>query len=271
VAPVIYCTISGFPNSSKYRFAGLDASAQAITGMAYTNCASKQQPMKVGFPVLDQVTGILAANQILANLLYLRRGDESTNELNIIHISVSLIGTAIWLQVGQVIKALGGEEYFRTGNEDQFAAPFSYYTASDGLISIATVNEAQFSKFCSHVLGDPDFQKKFTTIRYRIDNQAQFESELNEKLKMKSRLYWSEKCAKHGIPSAPVLTVSESIENDFVKNELISTKKGGAVIVSAGITNSIFRQMEYSSAPMLGQDKDKIKSAVIDQTPRSRL
>lgn len=261
--PLVYCSISGYPNPKKYKSAGLDASIQAATGMAYTNCASPEKPMKVGYPVLDLVTGLLAANQIFSSLYYLKGRKNSDN----VFLSVSLTGASVWLQVGQVLKALEGQEYFRSGNEDQFAAPFSYYTAKDGLVSIATVNEAQFQKFCSDVLQDMNFHQKYPTIKQRVTNQAEFERDLNRKLNVRDRVYWVEKCEVLGIPASPVLTVSEAVTQPFVKEELLRSSVDGNPIVAAGLENSLFPSTKPPSpAPELDQHKDKLVSILLDRS-----
>ena len=260
-SPVIYCSIDGYPDAKTNNMTGLDASAQACTGLAYTNCATPSNPLKVGVPVLDITTGLLAANYILANLAFLNSPSIKNNQ--VIQIAVSLAGTSVWLQSNQFLDAMSGNEYLRTGNQDRYAAPFSYYTAKDGLISIATVNEGQFQKFCTHVLENSDFHAAYPTIGKRIHNQDAFENGLNALLMNESTDYWLEKCKKHNIPAAPVLTVSQSLKQDFVK-KLITSSDNGMPIVTHGATNSFFtNKKEFRAAPKLGQDNQTVRSTGI--------
>lgn len=261
-APQVYCSIDGFPNASLNTNPGLDASAQALTGMAYTNCASPDKPMKVGFPVLDMTSGMLAAQNIIANLFRIARGPLPPETKNVIKISVSLAGMAVWLQTGQILSAMNGKEALRSTNQDQFAAPFSYYTANDGLISIATVNEKQFEKFCQHVICDMEFHAKFPTVNVRLAKQNEFETNLNEILKTKTRTHWCQLCESQGIPAAPVLTVTESIQQPFVQ-PLIKKTTDEEPIVTAGVENSLFHSTKtHRPAPSFGQDNARIHAAV---------
>ncbi len=256
--PKIYCSIDGFPNAEVNTMPGLDASAQASTGLAYTNCASPERPMKVGVPILDIATGLLATNYILANLVLLKQSSLPTSTNNLISISVSLAGTSVWLQTGQMISALEGEEFFRTGNQDRFAVPFSYYTAKNGLISIATVNETQFKTLCIEILKDEVFHQKYSTTQVRIKHQDQFERELNEKLKTRNREYWFAQCKQHGIPASPVLTVSEAVQQKYVR-ALISSSTDDTPVVTHGATHSLFAQStKPRPAPALDQDHDSL-------------
>ena len=259
----IYCSIGGYPNAQVNQQPGLDASVQGTTGYAYTNGDSNQLPMKVGTPILDQVTGLLAAYLIGTNLYLLKKNNLLlANSLNnCIFIAVSLAGTSIWLQTGQVLKALKGEEFFRSGNQDQFAVPFSYYTARDGLISIATVNENQFRRFCYEVLEDEGFHEKYSDFNIRLNHQDQFESDLNEILIKQDKSYWVERCCKSNVVASPVLKVTESVKQNFVKQELLDSSSDGKTIVTNGATNSLFpsKSPHYLPAPELDQHTEEVK------------
>lgn len=257
----VYCSINGYPNEDVYNKPGLDASVQAETGFAYTNCASPTTPLKVGSPILDQVTGLLASNYIMANLYFMSRlPSSSKSSKKVIYISVSLAGVSMWLQAGQVIRALEGNgEFLRTGNQDQFAAPFSYYTTQNGLISVATVNEEQFRKFCLNVLNDQAFHNKYPTTQIRLEKQEQFECDLNAKLMSQTREYWCSQCEKYAIPASPVLTISEAIKQDFFK-ELLNYSTDGRAIITHGARNSFFNKARPISAPSLGRDHNSLSS-----------
>ncbi len=269
---MIYCSINGYPNEEVHNNPGLDASVQAETGLAYSNCASPEKPLKVGIPILDLVTGLLAAKYIIANLyLLLRFPSLPESAKKIIYISVSLGGVSMWLQTGQVIRALEGkEEFLRTGNQDQFAAPFSYYTTKNGLISVATVNEEQFKKFCLNVLNNEEFHKKYPTVQIRLEKQDQFEHDLNQKLKAETKEYWHKLCQQFNLPASPVLTVSESIKQDFCK-EVLNYSSNGKTIVTQGVRNSFFNKaITPAPAPTLDQDHENLARLFADNHFRNK-
>jgi CoA:oxalate CoA-transferase len=261
----VYCSINGYPNEQVYNNPALDASIQAETGLAFTNCASPDTPLKVGIPILDQVTGLLAAYHIIASLYLLHRFPTLPDSAKkIIYISVSMAGAAMWLQTGQVIRALEGkDEFFRSGNQDQFAVPFSYYTTKNGLISVATVNEDQFKKFCLNVLKDEAFHKKYPTIQIRLEKQQEFEQDLNQKLKTEPREYWNHLCRQQNLPASPVLTVSEAIEQDFFK-EVLNQSTNGRPIITHGARNPFFKKVPLIPGPSLDRDHEKLSKLFLE-------
>jgi len=266
--PAIYCSINGYPNEKINRLSGLDVTAQAATGMAYTNVYEKTIPLKVGFPVLDKVTALLASNYVLANLFFLSQLSSSHSK-QLVFISASLIGSSIWLQSEQVLQAKEGNEYFRKGNQDNLAAPFSFYFAKNGMISIATVNEEQFKKLCDHVLKDSFFHQRYPTIEIRLKKKTQFEDELNQKLRQHPKEYWTKLCNQYGIPSSPVLNVTEAIQQHFIK-QLIKSSSDGIPIVTHGTTNSLFGFIPPRTAPQIDQDRI-ILEKILEQNEKDNL
>lgn len=259
--PQIYCSINGFPDAEVYNEPALDASIQAATGLAHTNCSSPGNPLKVGVALLDQVAGLLAAHYVISNLFFLLKTPTLPDEVKkLIYISVSMAGVSIWLQTGQVINAIEGEEFFRSGNQDRFAVPFSFYTTQNGPISIATVNEDQFKRFCTQVLNDEAFHQHYPTIQIRLEKQEQFERDLNERLKFKTREYWHAQCKKYDIPASPVLTVSEAVQQDFAK-KLFSSSTNGKKIITHGVEHSFFKtDKKPFPAPIVDQDRESLSS-----------
>jgi CoA:oxalate CoA-transferase len=114
-------------------------------------------------------------------------------------------------------------------------------------MSVATVNEEQFKRFCLFVLEDSDFHAKYSTIQIRLANQDQFENDLNQRLMTKDREYWCERCKKLDLPASPVLTVSEAIQQDFFK-EILHSSRDGKNIVTQGISHSFFSKNRPASA-----------------------
>lgn len=269
--PQIYCSLNGFPDPEVHNEPALDASVQAATGLAHTNCSSPGNPLKVGIPLLDQVTGLLAAHYVVSNLYFLLRAPslpEAAKKL--IYLSVSMAGVSMWLQTGQVMYALEGDEFFRSGNQDRFAVPFSFYTTRNGLISIATVNEDQFRRFCNLVLRDVEFHERYSTVQIRLQKQFQFEQDLNEKLKCETKEYWHNQCKKFEIPASPVLTVSEAVKQDFMKKLLVSSNDERKM-VTHGVEHSFFStQKKPTPAPDLDGDRSTLYRLYFEEN-RSKL
>ncbi|TRZ65346.1 MAG: CoA transferase, partial [Rhodocyclaceae bacterium] len=68
---LIYCSISGYGSQNNSRWAtrgAYDHVIQAMTGMAMQSGCQGDAPVKVGFPLVDNGTALVAVNAILAAL-----------------------------------------------------------------------------------------------------------------------------------------------------------------------------------------------------------
>jgi len=108
---LIHCSISGYGTAGDWASRGAyDHVIQAASGMAMMSGQAEDGPIKVGFPVIDCATGILAAFAILAALR--RRDLTGLGE----SIDVSMLGAAMQLMYPMVVETLAkGEAPARRG------------------------------------------------------------------------------------------------------------------------------------------------------------
>lgn len=151
---IIYCSISGWgqkgPNSARGAY---DHVIQAATGMmALQGGPATDQPVKVGFPVIDIATGISASEAILAAVIRRLRGDTSP-----ITLDVSMVDSALALMSGPAAGALAtGRPPRRVGNRGFVGSPGAdTFATSDGHLSVAANTKAQFTTLC-RLLGRPE-------------------------------------------------------------------------------------------------------------------
>src|SRR5690606_34496009 len=73
---IVYCSVSGYGQSGPLRdWPAIDNIVQATTGMMRLGGTADDPPLRVGFPVVDTLTGQTAAFAIMAALLRRQRGE----------------------------------------------------------------------------------------------------------------------------------------------------------------------------------------------------
>ena len=133
--PVIFCSLIGYEGEDNKHLLALDVSVQAATGMAFINGAEPNQPLKVGFVILDEATAMEASDLIIAHLFALSRGKKCPiDDKNVIRLQVSMAGVAAYLLTGQYLNYYTQEkEPTRIGNRDKTYKQLKSHDASASL------------------------------------------------------------------------------------------------------------------------------------------
>lgn len=259
VHPLIYCSIIGYDAETLQH--ALDISVQAATGMAMTNAPASQQPLKVGFPVLDITTGIKAASAIKDAIIALKEGYKIPPEhRNIIRIEVSMARVSATLQGGQYLKvATEGKETFRVGNRDLFTSPNSVYPTKDGSILLGTVTDQQFAKLCTHVLEPPrpEWINRYPTNKERLEHVEELEKELTAIFKTQPSQFWLDRCKKQNIICSLINSITQALSQPYAKT-FFSQTTDRTLIVADAAASSLFKQAPLSRAPKFNEHADQI-------------
>lgn len=146
---LIHCSISGYGAVGDWAQRGAyDHVIQAASGMTLMSGQTEDSPIKVGFPVIDCATGMIAAFAILAALR--RRDLTGIGE----SIDVSMFGAAMQLMYPMAVETLAtGVAPARKGNVGYSGSPAAEtLTCADGLLAIGANTPAQVLKLAK-VLG----------------------------------------------------------------------------------------------------------------------
>ncbi len=208
---VIYCSVSGYGTlHAPWKTRGAyDHVIQAATGMAMLAGDPGGPPVKTGFPVVDVMTGVLAAFAITAAVQERQRTGAGR------HVDVSMWGAALQLMYPFTVEALAsGESPQRVGNKGYSGSPAAeYFEAKEGgFIAIGANTPEQIGKLYE-VLGwtaaqaDAELERGPGFARAR-DPQA-FRDKLAAALKTRSAQDWEERLHTAGVPAARVRTLSE--------------------------------------------------------------
>ncbi len=142
---IVYASISGFGQEGSWgRRAAYDHVVQAAVGMTMMQGVEGADPLKVGFPVIDTATGMIAAQAILAALIRrLRFGDGA-------YLDISMAQAALQLMWPDAARAtVTGADAPRIGNRGFSGSPGgSTFRCADGWVSTAANTASQFRIFC---------------------------------------------------------------------------------------------------------------------------
>jgi formyl-CoA transferase len=140
---LIHCTISGYGRASAWADrSAYDHVIQAASGMTLMAGHEGDDPIKVGFPVVDSATGILGALGILGAI---RRRDLTGEGESL---DVSMLGAALQLMYPQTVDVLAtGKSPSRIGNVGYSGSPGAdTFMCRDGRIALGANTPEQMYK-----------------------------------------------------------------------------------------------------------------------------
>jgi CoA:oxalate CoA-transferase len=207
---LIYCSVSGYGQTeSKYRdWPAIDNIVQATSGMMSLGGEPGDPPVRVGFPVVDTLTGQTAAFAILAALL--RRERNGRGE----YIDVAMFDATLAFMTSAVVPYLvTGKAMRRTGNIGYSGQPTSglFETGDGRRISLGVVQQRQFVSLveflgCERWLHD----ERFATPDARRANASELHTLLEDIFRTRPAAEWEAAMSKKGIPCGMVREVSEA-------------------------------------------------------------
>ena len=143
---LIHCTISGYGRASTWaNRPAYDHVIQAASGMSMMAGSEGDDPIKVGFPVVDSATGILSACGILAAI---RRRDLTGEGESL---DVSMLGAALQLMYPQTVDVMAtGKSPTRVGNVGYSGSPGAdTFVCRDGRIALGANTPQQMYRLGS--------------------------------------------------------------------------------------------------------------------------
>lgn len=261
---IIYCSISAFGQSGpRSKEGGFDLTMQAMAGVMSVTGEPGGVPVKCGVPLCDFVSGLYGAYAAAAALL---EADQSGKGQ---HIDVAMLGATL------AIAALQTSEYFGTGNDPKKLgsahprnAPYQAFKSSDGYFGMAAGNNKLWHSVCD-VVGLPELaeEERFANPTMRAANQTELLGLLEEVFVTKPTAHWLETFAQAGVPSSPINTYSQALQDPQVQHmgwvqDLVlpggqQTKTFGSPLRINDQQNTI-----TSPPPVLGEHTDQVLASL---------
>lgn len=215
---LIYCAISGYDRTGpEAARPGYDLVIQGESGLMALNGEASQPPLKFGVATVDMMTGMYAAQAVLAALF--RR--ERTGKGRLIEMALYDCGIMITSYYGLDALLLGKDPQ-RYGNAHPSIVPYGMFEAADGPFIIAVGTNTQFDKFCRQVVMRPDIVEdpRYASNIERAKNRLTLLPMVTALLREFPRDLLLQRLTDCGIPCGKVLGLHEALTSE-------RTRQGG--------------------------------------------
>ncbi|MDP3841032.1 MAG: CoA transferase [Oxalobacteraceae bacterium] len=206
---LIYCSITGYDRTGpEAARPGYDLVIQGESGLMALNGEATQPPLKFGTAVVDMMTGMYAAQAILA-ALYERQKTGKGRDIGMALFDCGLMITAYYGLEALLME----KDPPRYGNDHPSIMPYGVFDAEDGPVVIAVGNNAQFLRFCSDVIERPDLaaDERFKTNLNRSANREALLPIIKYELGRRKRRDLLEHLSRTGIPCGEVAGLHEAL------------------------------------------------------------
>lgn len=212
---IVYCSVSAYGQTGEgARQGGVDGIIQAASGLMSVLGEEGQPPGKVQAPVVDVVTGHVAAIAVLGQLFERERTGEGG------YLDVSMFAAAIVLQQPSITGYLGdGTLPVRTGSGAPYSAPNEAFEARDGWIMVAAYQGGRWERLCSvldmpALPGDP----RFATSSARVHNRAAMRAMLAPAFRRRDCAHWVEVLEANDILCSKVCDYGDLLDNTKLRH-----------------------------------------------------
>lgn len=207
---IIYCSISGYGQTGPRREEpGYDAVMQAEGGLMSITGAADGPPYRLGVAIVDIVSGMFAAQGVLAALI--ARGTTGVGQVVDIGMFDSTAALLTY-QAGNYFTT--GEAPGRLGNRHPTIAPYETFATADGDLALAVGNDALWQAFCRaaglHDLAD---DSRFETNALRLANYEALKPRLVAVFATRPRAEWAALLLEAGVPCGAVRSVEEVFQD----------------------------------------------------------
>lgn len=212
---LIHCRVSGYGADGPLGgLPGYDAAIQAMSGIMSVNGEAGGEPLRVGLPVVDMVTGL---NAVIGILLALQERHSSGLgqfvESALYDSGISLLHphAANWFGDGRTPE--------RTGNAHPNICPYDAFPTATVPIFLAVGNNGQFQTLCD-VLGQPDLaaQPSFNTPGQRSTHREALREQLVSLLVNHDCEALVRELGDRGVPCAPILDVPQALNHPHTEH-----------------------------------------------------
>ena len=205
---LIYCSVSAYGQSGPWKDKpGVDGVIQAVAGLMSVTGSADAPPCKVQVPVVDIVTGYLAAVSVLAALT--QRGKTEMGQ----HLDVSMFGSAVALQQSALAAYMADKIIpERIGSAAPYAAPNEALRCADGWIMVAAYQPARWKALCE-VVGAPELltDPRFMELAERIQNRAELVRALESRMLSQTKQAWIQALEAADIICGPINNYAEVV------------------------------------------------------------
>jgi crotonobetainyl-CoA:carnitine CoA-transferase CaiB-like acyl-CoA transferase len=268
---LVYCSISGYGRTGpRADEPGYDFAIQAESGLMSITGEPEGAPMKHGMAITDLVTGMNAAQAVLAALLArARTGKGQLIDMALLDCGIALLAN---MASGHIVT---GAEPPRLGNAHPSLAPYQLFETSDGEFVLAVGNDGQFRALCDKVIGRPDLSAdpRFSTSRGRVIHRDVLVPELVAAFRTRSTAEWIAALQREKVPCGQVRTLREVFASPEVAArglvaEVPDARHGTLKLMRSPLALRGTPPREPSAPPRLAEHTDALLREVLGLEPR---
>jgi crotonobetainyl-CoA:carnitine CoA-transferase CaiB-like acyl-CoA transferase len=259
---LVYCSISGFGSSGPYRDRpSYDSVAQALSGFLSV-VVDYRRPQFLGPALADAITGLYAAQGILAALVQRGRSGRGC------HVEVSMLEAMAHFAVEPFAAYFALGETPTSADRPRLAQAYILHTADERLIAIHLSSLEKFWQGLVAALEAPELgsDPRFNPRERRIAAYETLRQELDARFMRKPLAHWVERLGAADVPWAPVNRVDDAV-NDPQAAHLgivvpIDNPHGASHSVRPALQFDGDRARSVSAAPLLDEHGRDIRAAL---------
>ncbi|MBW0003166.1 MAG: CoA transferase, partial [Hyphomicrobiales bacterium] len=263
---LIYCSISGYGRTGpRADEPGYDFAIQAESGLMSITGEPGGAPMKHGMAITDLVTGMNAAQAVLAALIARgRTGKGQLIDMALLDCGIALLAN---MASGHIVT---GDEPPRLGNAHPSLAPYQLFETADGDFVLAIGNDGQFRALCEKVIDRPDLvsDARFGTSRDRVLNRDVLVPELIEVFRKRPTAEWIAALQREKVPCGQVRNLKQVFASPEVTArglvaEVPDARHGKVRLMRSPLALRGTPPREPSAPPRLAEHTDVILREVL--------
>ncbi len=240
-----YCRITGFGGDGPLGgLPGYDAAIQALAGIMSVNGepdARGGEPLRVGLPVVDMVTGLNAALGVSFALIERQRSGLGQ------FVEVALYDAGLSLLHPHAANHLmDGRIPGRSGNAHPNITPYDTFATATGKIFLAVGNDKQFTTLC-RIIGADDLpgDERFASNGLRSQHRGALKERLEAALARFDCVPLADRLVRAGVPCAPIQDVASALADPHTRHRgmvvEIGSYRGVASPIRMGRTPATYR------------------------------
>lgn len=263
---IVYCSISGYGQNGPERDRpGYDFIMQAESGLMAITGDVSGPPTRLGVAFTDVVTGMVAAQSILAALLQMR--DTGKGQ----YIDIALLEATMNMLINVGTGYLNaGVEAVRYGNAHPTVVPYQVFETQDSTFALAVGNDRMFQDLCRNVIDMPDMaaDPRFLTSAARAVNRDALLDILSARFLTGTCQHWLDKCLAASVPAGRVKSVSDAFDSPTVRargivQELCHPILGAVRMIAPAHGLAGQRDRTPKAPPLLGEDTGRVLRDVL--------
>jgi crotonobetainyl-CoA:carnitine CoA-transferase CaiB-like acyl-CoA transferase len=265
---MIYCSISGFGDTGPQKDrAGYDVIVQGEAGIMDLTGPRDGPPHKVGASIADLVSGLTAAQGILA-ALYTAKIDGRGQR---VHVSMYEAVAALLTFNASIYFATGNSPR-RRGNEHATIVPYETFETSDGWINLGVANDDLWRRFCQAAgMAELADDQRFASAPDRVRNRDALLPLVKAIFKQRTRDEWLKRLDDGGVPGGAIRTVAEVCDSEVLRARgMIAEMPHSSAGIVKGFKSAIHLSETvldtYDAPPKLGEHTHEVLTELLGYT-----